>query len=103
MHDFVNDADVKKNGSTAILATLFHHLDYILGGHPVKEKAWAQICRSEEISKLSLPTKSSKAESSEQMQKWLGKIYITRKQRNSLASEKIQKYISQLQLKALTN
>ena len=53
LNDFITDADVIKKGSTAILAILFHYLDEILGGHPVKEKAWEQFSHSEKILKFS--------------------------------------------------
>ena len=95
--NFIKDADVIKRGSTAIIATLFYYLDDILGGHPVKDKAWEQFSHSEKILKLlSLQTKRSKAKPPAQIQQWLGKIYDTRKQWISLPSEKIQKYISEL-------
>ena len=39
LNNFIKDADVIKDGSTAILAILFHYLDDILRGHPVKDEA----------------------------------------------------------------
>ena len=98
LKNFINDADVKKRGSTAVLSTLFYYLDDILSGHPDNDRAWEQFSNSEKILKLpSLQTKGSKAKPPVQVQKWLGKIYDTRKQWISLPSKKIQKYISELE------
>ena len=97
LDNFIKDADVVKEGSTAILAILFYYLDDILGGHPVKEKAWEQFSHSEKILKLlSLQTKNTKAKPPAQIQQWLGKIYDTIKQWITLPPEKIQKYIAEL-------
>ena len=42
-NNFIKDADVIKERSKTMLAILFHHLDDILGGHTVKDKAWEQF------------------------------------------------------------
>ena len=47
LHNFIKDADVIKNESTAKLATIFYYLDDILGGHPIKERAWEQFSHSD--------------------------------------------------------
>ena len=97
LNNFIDESDVYKTGSSAILAILFYYLDDILGGHPIEEKAWEQFSHSEKVLKLlSLQTKSAKAKPPAQIQQWLGKIYNTRKQWISLPSQKIQKYISEL-------
>ena len=81
LDNFIKDADIMKRGSTAKIATLFYYLDDILGGHPDKEKAWEQFSHSEKVLRLlSLQTKEAKAKHPSQTQKWLGKIYDTKKQ-----------------------
>ena len=37
--NFINDADVVKRRSMAVLTILLHYLDDILGGYPVKDEA----------------------------------------------------------------
>ena len=97
LNNFIKNADVIKEGSTAILAILFYCLDDVLGGHPVKEKAWEQLSHSEKIWKLlSLQTKNTKAKPPAQMHRWLGKIHDAIKQWITLPPEKIHKYVAEL-------
>ena len=99
LDNFIKEADVTKSETAARIATLFYYLDDILGGHSVEEKAWEQFSHSEKVLKLlSLQTKNTKAKPPAQRQKWLGKIYDTKKQWICLPSEKIEKYISELKL-----
>ena len=103
LNNFIKEADIYKNESSTILAILFYYLDDILGGHPIKEKAWEQFSHSEKVLKLlSLQTKSAKAKPPAQIQQWLGKIYDTRKQWISLPPEKITRYVTDLN-KILSN
>ena len=99
LDNFIKNADVTKRGSTAKIATFFYYLDDILGGHPNKEKAWEQFSHSEKVLRLlSLQTKEAKSKPPSQTQKWLGKIYDTKKQWISLPSDKNQKYTTELKL-----
>ena len=103
LNNFIKEADIHRNESTTTLAILFYYLDDILGGHPTKQKAWEQFSHSEKILKLlSLQTKTSKAKPPAQIQQWLGKIYNTKKQWISLPTDKITKYITDLN-KILSN
>ena len=47
---FIKEAEVKRE-STAKLAILFHHLNDMLEGHPVEDKAWEQFSHSEKVLK----------------------------------------------------
>ena len=95
--DFIKEADITDNGDILQIAALFYYLDDILGGHPEQHKATEQFLHSEQVlKKLSLRTKDSKAKPPAQVQKWLGKIYDTRKQWIYLPQEKVQKYVLEL-------
>ena len=97
--NFIKEADITKNGNLIQIAILFYYLDDILGGHPDEQKAQEQFLHSERIlKKLSLRTKEAKAKPPAQVQKWLGKIYDTRRQWLYLPSDKVQQYIDELRL-----
>ena len=98
-NNFIKEADIAKSGNLIQIATLFYYLDDILGGHPDEQEAQEQFSHSEKIlQKLSLRTKEAKAKPPAQVQKWLGKIYDTRRQWLYLPSDKVQQYIAELKL-----
>ena len=91
--NFMKDADFYILEDTAILAVLFYYLDDILGGHTIESMAWKQFHHTETIlRRLSLRTKEAKSKPPSQIQKWLGKLYDTRRQWLSLPKEKSDKY-----------
>ena len=97
-NNFRKDSDITCNQSCVIMAIIFYYLDDILGGHRTKELAWKQFHHSEQIlQRLSLKTKETKAKPPAQIQKWLGKIYDTRRQWLKLPADKVDKYTLDLQ------
>ena len=87
-----------RNENTISLGTLLYYLGDVLGSQATESGAWEQFRHSESVLKrVSLETKQSKVHRPSQTQQWLGKIFDTKRQWLSLPTNKVQKYISELQ------